>query len=164
MKKKIILTFLTLIYGLHLIGVQTVSADACSDCKAAGNTAGECAGFCGGGIGATGGGSSVNLLVNLNDLIDKTLGGLNFRFNSNATLGNILSAAFYIALAFAGVGFLLYLIYGGFGYLTSSGDPKKTEAAKGILTTAVIGFGLVVASLWISQIVNFIFNLGGGFS
>ena len=109
-------------------------------------------------------GNPKSLLININQLLDDTLHGtLKFKFDSSVTLSTILSRLLFIVYGIAGMGILLYLIYGGFHYLTSAGDPKKAETAKTILTHAVIGFFLVVVAFWITQIVSFIFNLGSAF-
>jgi hypothetical protein len=99
-------------------------------------------------------------VVNLNQLIDS----IGFKtFKSTSTLGDIINVAIPILFALAGTGLLLYLISGGFGYLTSAGDPKKMEAAKTVITNAVIGFLIIISAYFITQAVSFIFNLGGGF-
>ena len=77
-------------------------------------------------------------------------------------IGSIVSRLLIYLIPLAGIGLLLYLIFGGFRYLTSAGDPKKTEAAKGMITTAVIGFAIVFTAFWVTQIVDFIFGLGTG--
>ncbi len=46
----------------------------------------------------------------------------------------------------AAVAFLIMLIFGGFQFLTSGGDPKAAAAARNTLTYAVIGIILVVIS------------------
>lgn len=42
--------------------------------------------------------------------------------------------------------FLIMLIIGGFKYLTSSGDPKKAEAAKGTITAGFLGMILIISA------------------
>lgn len=56
----------------------------------------------------------------------------------------IVSWALYIGGAAAAI----YVIYGGFSYITSAGDQQKAEQAKNTLTYAIIG--LVVIALAIS--------------
>lgn len=77
-------------------------------------------------------------------------------------LGGILTKILPYFYAFAGTGLLFFLILGGFKYLTSAGDPKKTESAKGTITAAVIGFVVIMVAYWLTQIVNFVFKLGMG--
>lgn len=106
-------------------------------------------------IGQTGGASPV---VNLNQLIDS----VGFKtFKSTSTLGDIVNTAVPILFGIAGTALLLYLISGGFAYLTSAGDPKKLEAARNVITNAVIGFLIIISAYFITQAVSFIFRLGG---
>ena len=44
---------------------------------------------------------------------------------------------------------IVALIIGGFMYLTSSGDPKKTEQAKKVVTSAIIGLVIALAAFLI---------------
>ena len=46
----------------------------------------------------------------------------------------------------AGIVFFIMLLVGGFKYLFSGGDAKKTESAKGTLTAAFLGLVLIVAA------------------
>jgi hypothetical protein len=56
--------------------------------------------------------------------------------------------------ALAGIVFLIMLITGGFRYMTSGGNPKGAEAAKGTITAAFIGVILVVASFIILRLLS----------
>jgi hypothetical protein len=77
----------------------------------------------------------------------------------NGTLGDILSAAIPLILAFAGLGLLLMLISAGYTFLTSAGDAKKMEQGKQQLTFAVVGFLIVFAAFWVVQFTGTIFGL-----
>ena len=82
-------------------------------------------------------------------------------FKSEFTdLGSIVSAAIPIILALAGFALFLYLVWGGFDYLTSMGDPKKAESGKTKITHALVGFFIIFAAYWIVQIIDKIFCLG----
>ena len=59
----------------------------------------------------------------------------------NTALSNIISGV----IGFIAVVSVLYLIYGGILYLTSSGEDKKVEDAKNTITYALIG--LVITAL-----------------
>ena len=52
-----------------------------------------------------------------------------------------------------GIAVFIMILIGGFKYLTSGGDPKKSEEAKKVLTYAVMGLGLMIGS-WL--ILNFV--------
>lgn len=77
----------------------------------------------------------------------------------NLKLGFILSEILNYLYPIAGLCLLLYLIYGGIQLLTSTGDPKKVESAKDKITGALIGFVIIVAAFWITQIIASILGL-----
>jgi hypothetical protein len=62
------------------------------------------------------------------------------------------------ALTFAGVVALFMIIYSGFRFVTSGGDPKGVENAKKTLTWAIIGLILILLSF---GIINFLSVLTG---
>lgn len=74
-------------------------------------------------------------------------------------LASLVNNALPILFSIAGILLFLYLIWGGFDFLTSLGDPKKAEAGKNKITTALIGFLIIFVSYWIVQIIDFIFQL-----
>ncbi|HNP89406.1 MAG: hypothetical protein BWY24_00282 [Microgenomates group bacterium ADurb.Bin219] len=53
-----------------------------------------------------------------------------------------------IVVRFAGIALFLMFLVGGFKYLTSGGDPKKSQAAQQTLTYAIIGL-VVILGAWI---------------
>ena len=74
-------------------------------------------------------------------------------------LGLIISEFLKYFFPFAGLALFVYLLIGGFTYLTSGGDQKAMEKAQGQITNAVIGFVIIFAAFWIVQIFEFIFNI-----
>lgn len=54
----------------------------------------------------------------------------------------------------AGIAFFVMLLFGGYQFMTSGGDPKAAGAARGTLTYAVIGIILVVSAWLILQLVG----------
>lgn len=64
---------------------------------------------------------------------------------------NILSAA----LMFVGVVAVFTIIIGGVRFITSRGDPKQIEGAKGVLTWGIIGLVLILFSFMIIKIIAF---------
>ena len=75
------------------------------------------------------------------------------------SLGKIISQLLPYLFAIAGLLLLLYLIWGGFSLMTSGGDPKHMDQAKGKITNAIIGFLLLFVSYWLVQILQVIFGL-----
>lgn len=49
-------------------------------------------------------------------------------------------------LAFLGVIMLALLVYGGFTWMTSRGDPKKVDSAKATISAAIIGLLIIMAA------------------
>lgn len=79
------------------------------------------------------------------------------------TIGRIIN----IILGALGVILVCLLIYAGYLWMTSAGDPKKIETAKKIIQDAIIGLAIVLASFGIAQFVLYmltgsLFGLGGG--
>lgn len=106
-----------------------------------------------------------NLLaqVNFQEIINKAFPGYSPGkvdvTKANLTIGEIINALVPYIFALAGLALLLILIWGGFEFMTSAGDPKKMEAAKGKLTNAVIGFIIIFIAFWLVQILEVIFGL-----
>lgn len=75
------------------------------------------------------------------------------------TLGNILNVAIPYLFGIAGFLLLLYLIFGGFSYMMSGGDPKAAESAKQKITNAVIGFVIIFVAYWLVQLLGMILGV-----
>jgi hypothetical protein len=75
------------------------------------------------------------------------------------TLGEIVSRLLPYLFAGAGLLLLLYLLLGGLQLMTSGGDPKKTQEAKGKITNALVGFIIVFIAYWLVQIVGKILGI-----
>ena len=70
------------------------------------------------------------------------------------TFGGLIMTAVNIALAFAGTVAVLFIIIGGFWYMTSSGDEEQAEKGRKTLVNAVIGLVVIIMSFAIVRIVN----------
>lgn len=57
-------------------------------------------------------------------------------------------------LALSGVALFVMLVVGGFNFLLSGGDPKKLEAARGTLTSAITGIVVILAAYLIIKTVQ----------
>ena len=66
-------------------------------------------------------------------------------------LGNLIR----IGLFFAGILAVVFIIVGGFQYVTSAGNPQSLAKAKSTITLAVIG---LIVSLSAFAIVNFVID------
>jgi Type IV secretion system pilin len=66
----------------------------------------------------------------------------------------IISELLPYALTLAGLILFGMLIIGGFEIMTAATDTKKADAGKARITTAVIGFVIIFAAYWITQILE----------
>jgi len=60
---------------------------------------------------------------------------------------------FSIVLSLAGVGALGLLIYGGYNYMVSRGDPERIKGARETITSAIVGLLFIIFSLVILQVI-----------
>ncbi len=67
----------------------------------------------------------------------------------------ILLGIIDILLRVGGIAAVIYVIYGGFLYMTSQGEPDRTKQAKETIIGAIIGLVIVMMA---AQIVSFIGN------
>jgi len=74
-------------------------------------------------------------------------------------LAQVILRLINYTLAIVGVVALAYLVYGGFMYITSAGVDDKVEAAKGIITNAVVGLIVIGVA---AALVNFVIRGLGG--
>ena len=75
-------------------------------------------------------------------------------------LASVVTNLMPILYAVAGVILFIFLILGGFDYLTSMGDPKKAESGKNKITYAILGFIIIFITPWLVQIISYLFKLG----
>ncbi len=64
--------------------------------------------------------------------------------------GNVVS----VVLGLAGIVLFIMLILGGFGYITSGGDPKKVESARNTLTYAIGGMIFIALAYLILKFIE----------
>jgi hypothetical protein len=79
--------------------------------------------------------------------------------NVPTDLGKFISAGIQLMLIIAGLATFLYLVLGGFSYITSGGDKTAVESAKNKLTYAFIGFFIVVLAWAITKLMGFLFGI-----
>jgi TRAP-type C4-dicarboxylate transport system permease small subunit len=74
-------------------------------------------------------------------------------------IGNLVSNIVAMVFIISGVVFFIYLVWGGFDYLTSEGDKGKVGEAQKRISSALIGLAIVAASWAIYQIVLTFFGI-----
>ena len=78
------------------------------------------------------------------------------KYNS---IGDIINSVLPILFSAAGLVLFGMLIMGGFTMLTAISDPKKAEAGKQTITTAIIGFVIIFCAYWLTQILEIILGV-----
>lgn len=69
-------------------------------------------------------------------------------------LQSVFANIITVVASLAAITLFIMLIVGGLRYLFSGGNPKATEAAKGTLTTAVLGLVLIVSAFVIMKLLS----------
>lgn len=70
---------------------------------------------------------------------------------------NLVAAAFF----FVGIVAIFMLIFGGFKFMFSGGDPKEVEGARHVITWAIIGLVVVLLAFFIINILGYITGTEG---
>ncbi len=78
------------------------------------------------------------------------------------TFGGVFGTLLPQIFIFAGLLLFGYLLFGGFKYLTSSGDEDAVEQAKKTITSAIIGMLIIFTSYWIMWILQTILGVSFG--
>ena len=78
------------------------------------------------------------------------------------SLGAIISKGLGFIMPMAGIVLLFFLIFGGYDYMMSQGNPDKIKAGQAKITSGIIGFILLILSFLITRIIALIFGLGDG--
>ena len=81
-------------------------------------------------------------------------------FSSSLTVGNVISILLRYLFPILALIFILMIIYGGFKFMTSTGNPKSIQSAKSLLISSFLGFTLIFLSYWITRLIASIFGLG----
>ena len=70
-------------------------------------------------------------------------------------VGVLASDIILILTGVAGIVAIIFIIIGGFKFLTSSGDEKKLASATGTLNYAIIGLAVVILAFVIIKVVQY---------
>ncbi|OGY27603.1 MAG: hypothetical protein A2802_00905 [Candidatus Woykebacteria bacterium RIFCSPHIGHO2_01_FULL_43_29] len=73
--------------------------------------------------------------------------------------GGLLTILIQTATIIAGIGFFLYLLFGGLRWMTSGGDKVATQAARETITSALIGLLIVLSVYAIIRVLEAAFGL-----
>lgn len=73
-------------------------------------------------------------------------------------IGDVVGKLVPIVLSVAGLILFIMLIWGGYDFLFSGGDPGKVEAGRTKIMNAIIGFIIVFVAYFLVQLLGFIFG------
>lgn len=73
---------------------------------------------------------------------------------NDTSLSGFIMKIINIALTIAGLIAVLFLIIGGFRYITSAGNEETAEQAKKIITNAIIGIVVIILSFVIVRVIS----------
>jgi len=96
------------------------------------------------------------------DPLDTVAGGGGYEIVNSAKTGTetIIATIITAALSFLGVIFLILMIYGGFMWMTASGNDEQVKKSVQLITAAIIGLIIVVSAYAISF---FVMSKMGGY-
>ena len=83
-------------------------------------------------------------------------GGLatGFSGSGNDTITEVIIRVVQIALALAGLIAILFLIIGGFRYVTAAGNEKAAESAKKTILNSIIGIIVIILAYVILRVIE----------
>lgn len=72
------------------------------------------------------------------------------------TVGDLVSVFLSASFAIAGLIILFLFILAGYSFITGagSGDSKKIQEGKNAITSAIIGFVIIISAYWIIRIIE----------
>lgn len=79
-----------------------------------------------------------------------------------STVGDIISRVLLFLFPAAGLVLLVVLIWGGFDFIQSEGNPEKVKSAWAKITAGIVGFILLVLSMLFVRLIAVIFGLDTG--
>jgi len=77
-------------------------------------------------------------------------------------LGDVVNKVVMFMIPLAGIILLFVMIWGGFDYLMSQGQPEKIKSAQAKISTGLIGFFLLIISYVLVKLITRIFGVGEG--
>lgn len=78
----------------------------------------------------------------------------NTPFNFARAVPKVLLAVFEILMRIVGILTVVFVIYGGFQYLTSTGEPDKAKAARTTIMNALVGMMIAIFATVIVNVVG----------
>jgi hypothetical protein len=79
--------------------------------------------------------------------------------SAGTTFNTFVSTAIGVMTIIAFVWFVFTLFVGAYGFMTAGGDKQALESAKKKITTGIIGVVIVIAAIFIFQLVGYILGI-----
>ena len=79
--------------------------------------------------------------------------------NAGTIFTNFLSAIIGLITMIAGIWFIFLLVTGAIGIMTAGGDKTAAENARKRITSGIIGLGVVVAAVFLADLVGSLLGL-----
>ena len=76
-----------------------------------------------------------------------------------ATIGTVINDLLPYVFILAGLTMFLYLIFSGYQWMISRGDPKGIASAQQNITYAVVGFLVIFSAYWITRLLGMALDL-----
>lgn len=83
-----------------------------------------------------------------------TIGDTTYTLDFNMPLNRLIAWFYYFIIMLSGLAAFVMLVWGGFGWLTSVGNPSKISEAKERITSALLGLLIILASWLVLRVIN----------
>lgn len=77
-----------------------------------------------------------------------------FELELETSLNKVVAWFYYFIVSIAGLAAFFMLVWGGFEWMTSAGNPARISSAKDRISSALLGLLLILASFLILQVIN----------
>ena len=79
--------------------------------------------------------------------------------SQNISIFSIISVIIKNLYVFVGIILLIMIFVGGLGMILNAGNPEATKNSNKTMTSAVMGFAILIGAYWIVKIIEIIFGL-----
>lgn len=80
--------------------------------------------------------------------------GCELSFDASKDIPKVLLAIFEIIMRILGVVAIVMVVWGGFQYITSQGEPEATKNARNTIVNALIGLGIALSATVIVNLIG----------
>lgn len=91
--------------------------------------------------------------MDLKEKLEGSLANLGTSVGGQSDIGVIVGRIIEASFGILGLVFLIIVVYAGFLWATSAGDPKKVGKARGMIINGVIGLAIAISAYSITRFV-----------